>query len=163
MLALTDEALCRLAVAATRVAPEARSTWLKDLAKRLEPSTGLSEQEKRRARSRRNTAAWRKREADGLTVIKFTADEAVIAVGLTQHGYLDPALADNSVALSKAAKKALLDVCERLPHGVDLDATIRGKLLSAARRQIRGQQGSPSTTSNSTRVAAPKGRRQHSE
>jgi hypothetical protein len=37
MLALTDEALARLAIGATRVAPHARSRWLQDVAHKLDP------------------------------------------------------------------------------------------------------------------------------
>jgi hypothetical protein len=37
MPALSDEALARPAIAATRIAPHARARWLRDLAHRLDP------------------------------------------------------------------------------------------------------------------------------
>jgi hypothetical protein len=38
MLALTDSALARLAIAATAIAPENRAAWLEEIAQRLDPS-----------------------------------------------------------------------------------------------------------------------------
>jgi hypothetical protein len=37
MLALTDSALARLAIAATAIAPEKRAAWLEEIALRLDP------------------------------------------------------------------------------------------------------------------------------
>jgi hypothetical protein len=37
MLALSDEALARLAIGASRVAPNARGRWLQRLARKLDP------------------------------------------------------------------------------------------------------------------------------
>jgi hypothetical protein len=126
MLAFSDEALARLAVAATRVAPQRRSAWLQDLAGRLEP-------EGRRARGRAYTRKWRQRARDGQVLLRVVTDEVGLAVAAVTHGLLDPLRADDRAALAAAAGKVLDAFCTgdislREPEIYD---KVRAKLLDA--------------------------------
>jgi hypothetical protein len=100
VLAFSDEALARLAISATAVAPEARPRWLVDVAARLE-------REARRARGRRDTRNWRARRDAGRVLLHPEVDEANVVVRLIDAGHLDPLHADDPAALNAAAARAL--------------------------------------------------------
>jgi hypothetical protein len=55
MLALDDQALARLAIAASRLPVNARSRWLQDLARKLDPP----------AKPKTRQGRWRQRQATG--------------------------------------------------------------------------------------------------
>src|SRR5215472_17188642 len=71
MLALTDAALARLCIAATRIDPRRRGRWLREIARKLDPpkfdcSTPKQSQTpaaRRQARVRQRCAATRRRQA----------------------------------------------------------------------------------------------------
>jgi hypothetical protein len=127
VLAFSDEALARLAVAATRVALPARSEWLQDIASRLDPP-------KLKPGARR-TRAWRARAKAGRCLLKVETDEAAFAVVAVADGLLNPLQADDVGALNQAAAKVLAaysggDMSLRGPGDVD---SIRTRLLREAR------------------------------
>src|SRR5262245_8531865 len=59
------------------------------------------------------TRAWRKRERNGRILLRVEADEAELAIALTDAGLLDPNVADDKAALTAAAEKALAVFCQR--------------------------------------------------
>jgi hypothetical protein len=128
MLALSDEALARVVIAASAVPVDEREAWLMRLADRFESP---------RRRSRDWTRAWRARERAGIVLLKLPMDEAALVVGLIDRGLLDPLRADDHTALTEAAKKALIQFCEAsLPDRRVYD-TIRVELaLRALRRKL---------------------------
>ena len=78
MLALTDEALVRICVAATAIRPDERSAWLAGLASRLEPAPTTSH-------GARYTRAWRERGRNGEVLLRVIVDEAVFAVAAVER------------------------------------------------------------------------------
>ena len=107
MLALSDEALCRIAVAATAVRPAERSAWLENLAERLE----RSEQSPAPSPGATYTRRWRARRRTGRVLLHVELDEAELVIGLTNRGLLDPLRADDPAALTAAAQRALELFC----------------------------------------------------
>jgi hypothetical protein len=90
--------------------------------------------EARRARGRRDTAKWRTRVKAGRQQLKVEVDEADFGAAAISAGLLDPAVADDVVALTRAAEEvlALFAAGELSPRGVaDVD-NIRARLLEAA-------------------------------
>jgi hypothetical protein len=83
---------------------------------------------------------WRARERAGLILLKFPADEAETVVALTDRGLLDPALADDRVAINEAARRAFAQFCgETSPHEKKFYDTMRIRLvLSTLKRKLRG-------------------------
>ena len=73
MLQLDDQALARIAIAATAVAPDARAAWLAQLACKLAPP-----RPRRRASTRQ--ARWRERQRNG-QADHFTAKGAAPVAG----------------------------------------------------------------------------------
>ena len=59
------------------------------------------------------TRAWRERSRNGRILLRLEADEAELAIALTDAGLLDPNVADDKAALTAAAEKALAVFCER--------------------------------------------------
>src|SRR5262245_58562307 len=98
MLAFSDAAMARLAIAATAVAPAERAAWLRDLANRLEPTAGAV-----------YTRNWRHRERNGQILLRVVVDEADFAVAAVAHGFLNPLRADDRDALTAAAQRALTE------------------------------------------------------
>jgi hypothetical protein len=80
MLALTDEALAHLCIAATAIAPQKRAKWLRKLARQVDPDRQIRYYRRRRA---------------GFSVIKLCADPTSLAELLASAGifvpYSDPA------------------------------------------------------------------------
>jgi hypothetical protein len=62
--------------------------------------------------SRDYTRAWRARERAGRCLLRLEVDEAALVVGLVDRGLLDPLKADDRIALTEAAGKALVMFCE---------------------------------------------------
>jgi hypothetical protein len=125
MLRLTDEALARVLIAGSAVAPDRQAAWLEDLAVRFERAS-------HRALLTSYTRAWRRRQRAGLVQLKVVADEANLAVFLIDAGLLDPLRADDRGALTRATERALALMCETSPPvGANLD-TIRASLVLSA-------------------------------
>ena len=99
MLALSDEGLARLCIAASAIPRNRRRQWLRELANRIEPP--------RSSPGARYTAAWRAREKAGRCLLKLEVDEAELVVALVDAGLLDPGIADNRAALAAATQRAL--------------------------------------------------------
>jgi hypothetical protein len=78
MLALSDEALARIAIGATRVAPHARDRWLRDLARKLDPPP----------RPPTRQARWRQRQRDGVVCYKLELHAAPVIEALIRAGML---------------------------------------------------------------------------
>jgi hypothetical protein len=73
MLALTDSALARLCIAATRMRAGERKRWLRDLAAKLDPPSEIPEQkisrkQAERASAARRQAQVRQRERNGVSI-----------------------------------------------------------------------------------------------
>jgi hypothetical protein len=131
MLALTDQALARLCVAATAVPQKKRAQWLRRVARKLEPLPRA-----------RHTAAWRAREKAGRILLKLEVDEAELVVGLIDAGLLDPLVADDRCAITAAAQRALVQFCcnngETSPRAQRVYDTMRIRLvLLALKRELR--------------------------
>lgn len=128
MLALTDEGLARLVIAASAIPPSRRAVWLQRLAGRLEKSA------RRRSPGARYTAAWRAREKAGRCVLKIEVDEAELAVALVDAGLLNPSIADDRVALIEATQRALFLYLagEASRHDAKLCDIVRSKLALAS-------------------------------
>jgi hypothetical protein len=141
MLRLTDEALVRILIAGTAIAPDKQAAWLEDLAARLkrasEPSPGAV-----------YTRRWRQRERAGRCQLRIEVDEAELAVALVDRGLLDPALADSRAALARAAERALAQLCRETsrPSEAGLD-TIRVGLCLAT---LQPKEPSPWPTSGNS-------------
>jgi hypothetical protein len=153
VLALTDEALCHIALAATAVRPQERSSWLADVARRLERSAPSE-----LAPSTLPTRLWRKRQRDGLLCLRIVIDEATLVVGLVERGLLDPLCADDKEAVAAAAARALARYCDgdASPHDARISDSLRASFLDAVRRNTRGP---GLLSSNPTRARAPARRR----
>jgi hypothetical protein len=125
VLYFSDKALARILIAGTAVEPNWQSAWLEDLAARLERASELSP-------GARYTRAWRARERAGRCLLRLEVDEAELVVALVDRGLLDPAKADNRMALTRAAERALTQLCRETsrPSEADLD-TIRVGLCLA--------------------------------
>jgi hypothetical protein len=80
MLALTDEGLARLAIAATAVPADKRDAWLQDLARTLDPPPP-NRWARRRARLKQNPYA---------AVLKIEVDLLGLSQTLLQAGWLAP-------------------------------------------------------------------------
>jgi hypothetical protein len=132
MIAFDDAALGQVFVSATAVPPERRHQWLRDVAARLErsgPSPGA-----------RYVRHHRQRLRDGLAVLQVEVEEVALAVALVDLGFLASDLADDRAALTKAAGRALSELCNALQPESVLRDSIRLRLISTAleRRSPRG-------------------------
>jgi hypothetical protein len=103
LLCLTDEALVRILIAGTAIAPDRRSAWLEDLVARLKRAPELP--------GARYNREWRARERNGQILLRVVVDEVELAVALVDRGLLDPAQADSRAALTRAAERALAQLC----------------------------------------------------
>jgi hypothetical protein len=126
VLALTDEALGLVVIAATAISPEERSAWLADVASRLDPSPAPS-------RNAIYTRRWRARQRNGRCLLKIEVDEVALIVGLVDNGFLSPALADDPVAVNRAAAKALEHLVGETSHpDNEISARVKIGLLTTA-------------------------------
>jgi hypothetical protein len=130
MLALTDQALARIALAASAVALEERGSWLQDLSRRLDPPPVVSP-------GARYTRRWRARGRNGEVLLRVTVDEAAFAVAAVQHGLLSPELADDRTALTAAAEKALARFSdgETSLRGPGIGDKLSDELVAAVQRR----------------------------
>src|SRR2546430_1513185 len=99
MLALSDEGLARLCIAASAIPRNRRRQWLRELANRIEPPPSSP--------GARYTAAWRRRGRTGRIQLKLEVDETQTVVGLIDCNLLDPLRADDRGAITEAAQRAL--------------------------------------------------------
>jgi hypothetical protein len=112
----------------------------------------------RRARTRRDTAKWRTRVKAGRQLLKVEVDEADFGAAAITIGVLDPAVADNVVALTRAAEQvlAMFAAGELSPRGPGHVDNVRARLLEAKKKDDdEGRlQGTPTG-----RIAPPASRR----
>jgi hypothetical protein len=99
MIALSDEGLAHLCIAASAIPRHRRRQWLRELANKIEPPPSSP--------GARYTAAWRRRERTGRIQLKLEVDEAATVVGLIDCNLLDPLRADDRGAITEAAQRAL--------------------------------------------------------
>src|SRR5262245_17299725 len=131
MLALSDEGLARLCIAASAIPRNRRRQWLRELANRIEPP--------RSSPGARYTAAWRAREKAGRCLLTLEVDEAELVVALVDAGLLDPRIADDRAALTEAAQRALALYLAGEPSRRDAEicASLRTELaLSALQKAL---------------------------
>jgi hypothetical protein len=131
MLALTDENLARLCIAASAIPRHRRRHWLRDFANKIEPP--------RRSPGARYTAAWRARAKAGRIRLTLEVDEAELVVALVDAGLLDPALADDRAALTAATQRALARYLagEASRHDEEICASVRAELgLTALQKAL---------------------------
>jgi hypothetical protein len=139
MLALDDIALARVFISATAVPRPQRGKWLERVAQRLDPGPGAI-----------HTRRWRQRERNGQVLLRVVADEAELAVALTDAGLLDPLKADDRGALAGAVERLLARFCEvSPPAGANLDRLRISLCLSAL--QPKEPPPCPTTTSGNSK------------
>ena len=88
----------------------------------------------------RYTRAWRARQQTGRIQLRLECDEAGLAIALIDRGLLDFNMADDRVALTRAAEQALALFCagEGSPPDGKIYDTLRIELaLRALRRKLR--------------------------
>jgi hypothetical protein len=78
MLALTDQALARLAIGATRLRSNARAKWLRELARRIDPPPKPLTRQGR----------WRQRQRDGVVCYRLELHAAPVIEALIRAGML---------------------------------------------------------------------------
>jgi hypothetical protein len=133
MLALTDEALARIALGATRIAPEQRHRWLKRVAKELEghrPSPTARRLRKFQARRHNGQACYR--------VVQDCVDLEEL---LLASGTLAPADRDDhgkvEAALSRFLSLCIADHRNTFQPDREIYDRVRvGLCLSALRRKV---------------------------
>ena len=138
MLALTDEALAQVLIAATAVEPEGRSAWLMGLAHRLDEQPSPPALAPSTARTRQ----WRKRQQNGRVRLAIEIDEALLAVGLVDRNLLVPSRADDKRALAAAATKALVMFCEggdASPHDERIRDRLRAEFAAVIRKKAHAR------------------------
>jgi hypothetical protein len=95
MLALSDEALARLAIGASRVRPSARGRWLQRLAAKLDPP----------AKPKTRQGRWRQRQRNGRAIYRLElhverlvdaliANQRLSERDAEQHARVEAALAE---------------------------------------------------------------------
>ena len=89
MLALSDEALARLAIGATRIPTSSRGRWLHELARRLDPP----------AKPKTRQGRWRQRQRNGGAIYRLTGR-------LTEVEALDPVRAERALAADSESESA---------------------------------------------------------
>jgi hypothetical protein len=161
VLAFDDQALARIFIAGTAVAPEERSEWLREVAGHLDELE--AKRARRRARGRRDTADWRARQRNGRVLLRPIVDEVDFAVAAVTAGLLDPNVADDVAALTAAAKKVL----DRFARGefslsslADV-ASVLARLLEAAphgQDEKPAQRGGDEVQTPSRNAAPARGR-----
>jgi hypothetical protein len=139
MLALSDEGLARLCIAATRIAPSGRGRWLQSIARELEghpPSATARRVRKFRGRRRNGQACYR-----------IVQDQVDLEELLLAAGTLSPLERDNHAAVERALTR-FLAICiadhhgNAFPSGRGIFDRVRvGLCLSALRR--KGSDGPP--------------------
>jgi hypothetical protein len=118
MLALTDESLARLAIAATAVPPDQRGQWLRQIAERIErPENAVPKTAEGFPPTRRSSAArkrrYRERQAAGercytLTIADRDMDDVIAA--LIAYERLTESDACDHIKLETALSEAVVDV-----------------------------------------------------
>jgi len=136
MLALSDEGLARLCIAASAIPRNRRRQWLRELANRIEPP--------RSSPGARYTAAWRAREKAGRCLLKLEVDEVELVIGLVDAGLLDARIADDRAALAAATQRALARFLagEGSRRDEEIRATVRAELGLTALQKVLSH-GSP--------------------
>ena len=119
MLALSDAALAQVVIAAGAIepggsGPRGCKVWLSSSLGKASVHAGVA------TPVLGLVAPARRRNPRSLRLMRPSA-----AVGLVQHNFLDPSLADDPAALSEAARRALLALCERSPPEQKIYDTVR--------------------------------------
>jgi hypothetical protein len=107
VLALSDEALARLAIGATRLRSNARARWLRELARRLDPEPRPATRQGR----------WRQRQRNGVVCYKLELHAAPVIEMLIQQGRVSEAEALQHERVEAAITLAVEDMVERWMHG----------------------------------------------
>ena len=84
MLALTDAALARICIGATRVDPRYRGRWLRDIAVKLDPPRAV-------IRSRERSRRARMRKKNGKAVLRIEVDHDPLLLALIESGRMSEA------------------------------------------------------------------------
>jgi hypothetical protein len=131
MLALTDEAWARIAIGATRVAPQHRSRWLKKVARELE---GLSP-------NARRLRQYQRRRKNGQKCYRLTLDEVEVEQLLQAAGML---AGDPDHAAVERALERFLGVCHRNAFQPDAEicASVKTELALTALERALSDGGS---------------------
>ena len=137
MLALTDEAWARIAIGATRIAPDQRSRWLQRVAKELEGH--------RPSPTARRLRRYQARRHHGQACYRIVQDCVDLEELLLAAGVLSPQDRDNHAAVEQALGRFLalcvLDHRNAFQSDREIYDTVRvGLCLSALRK---GFDGSP--------------------
>jgi hypothetical protein len=135
MLALSDEGLAYLAIAASAIPRHRRRHWLKQLAREFEghvPSGGARRLRRYQARRRNGQACYR-----------IVQDQVDLEELLLAAGTLSPLDRDNHAAVEAALARFLAILIadhdgNAFPPGRGIYDTVRGLCLSALRRKVSG-------------------------
>jgi hypothetical protein len=103
MLALSDEALARLVIGASRVPVHARDRWLQRLAQKLDPPP----------RPFTRQARWRQRQRNGSAVYKLELRREPIITALIASGRLSEREAEQHQVIEVAITHVVKDWAER--------------------------------------------------
>jgi hypothetical protein len=107
MLALDDQAMALVFVAASAIPPDKRKAWLADVAHQLDQISLSGEiRSAPLAPSTVRTRRWRARESAGQVLLTVAVDEASLVVRLVADGLLNPTVADSRKALTTATERA---------------------------------------------------------
>jgi hypothetical protein len=133
MLALTDEAWARIAIGATRIAPDQRSRWLQRVAKELEGH--------RPSPTARRLRRYQARRHHGQACYRIVQDCVDLEELLLASGTLAPADRDDhskvEAALSRFLSLCILDHRNAFQSDREIYDTVRvGLCLSALRRKV---------------------------
>jgi hypothetical protein len=114
MLALTDSALARLAIAATRIDPRHRGRWLREVAARFDPPVDISHIEKSPAARRQARVRQRRRSGTRCYTIEvpdIVAEGMINALVATEK--LTDAEACNHARVQAELGRMLVDWAQR--------------------------------------------------
>jgi hypothetical protein len=106
MLALTDEALARLAIGATRLRSNGRTKWLREVARRLDPPP----------RPLTRQARWKARQRDGKVIVRLELDRDDIVLALLTSQRLTEAEALDHCQVERALGDIVAEWAHRWNH-----------------------------------------------
>jgi hypothetical protein len=132
MLALSDEALARVAIGATRVAPEHRSRWLRKNAAEFEGH--------RPSPTARRLRKYQARRKNGLRCYRLMLDEVDTEEMLLASRLLAPADRDDTGAVERALtrflSRCILDHRNAFQHDQEICDNVRIGLRVSALRKV---------------------------
>jgi hypothetical protein len=154
VLALSDQALARLCLAAGRVHRRSRGPWLRRLAREIEaptrhhgatssrldlsPAPAASHQLQSPSPGALYTRKWRARRKSFKVLLPVEVDEIELSATLASYFILNPTAADDRKALAEGVERLLIALCDVSPHDEEVADKIRIALLIRKRQPSNG-------------------------